>query len=188
MMTKAIGGLSRGMLSGGASSQPIRLGLLLLKPTATVPHKGGKRLDVDSLEYKILSEWIAAGTHRPDRMILASADSKLHPSTSAFGRLPASNSQFALTFPTGRRKTSPAGSSTDANAAVTQVDEQGRVSVMGFGEGAITAWYLQPHRDRNRNGPCTNQLASEIFARASRRNFIDDLVLDKLRVESSAIT
>src|SRR5207253_1029473 len=39
--------------------------LLLLKPTTAVPHKGGKRFDVDSLEYKVLSEWIAAGTPGP---------------------------------------------------------------------------------------------------------------------------
>ena len=43
--------------------------LMLLKPTGAVPHKGGKRFDVDSLDYKVLSEWIAAGspgrcTHR----------------------------------------------------------------------------------------------------------------------------
>src|SRR5262245_60447806 len=39
--------------------------LLLVKPTTAVPHKGGHRLDVDSPDYKILSEWIAAGTPAP---------------------------------------------------------------------------------------------------------------------------
>ena len=38
--------------------------LMLLKPTGAVPHKGGKRFDIDSLEYQVLSEWIAAGTPR----------------------------------------------------------------------------------------------------------------------------
>src|SRR5438045_5367959 len=33
--------------------------LMLLKATGTIPHKGGKRFEVDSREYKILSEWIA---------------------------------------------------------------------------------------------------------------------------------
>src|ERR1044071_4193237 len=45
-------------------SDPAR-SLLLLKPTATVPHKGGPRFEVDSLEYKILSEWNAAGAPPP---------------------------------------------------------------------------------------------------------------------------
>jgi hypothetical protein len=35
--------------------------LLLLKPTATLPHGGGKRLDVDSDDYKLLLRWIAQG-------------------------------------------------------------------------------------------------------------------------------
>src|SRR5215469_3354325 len=39
--------------------------LLLLKPTMTIGHGGGKRLDVGSLEYKVLSEWIAAGMAAP---------------------------------------------------------------------------------------------------------------------------
>ena len=36
--------------------------LLLLKPTGTVPHKGGQKFTTDSLEYKVLAEWIAAVT------------------------------------------------------------------------------------------------------------------------------
>ena len=35
--------------------------LLLLKPTMSVPHEGGKRFDDDSTEYQILRRWIAAG-------------------------------------------------------------------------------------------------------------------------------
>lgn len=41
--------------------------LLLLKPTLTLPHGGGKRIAVDSEEYQILSEWIAAWAPPPDR-------------------------------------------------------------------------------------------------------------------------
>src|SRR5436305_13106075 len=36
--------------------------LMLLKPTGAVPHKGGTRFETNSVEYRILSEWIAAGT------------------------------------------------------------------------------------------------------------------------------
>src|SRR5438270_10528796 len=39
--------------------------LMLLKPTGAVPHKGGKRFEVGSIDYKVLSEWIAAGTPGP---------------------------------------------------------------------------------------------------------------------------
>ncbi|HEY3966028.1 MAG TPA: Ig-like domain-containing protein, partial [Planctomycetaceae bacterium] len=35
--------------------------LILLKATGTIPHGGGARFDDDSLEYRIVSEWIAEG-------------------------------------------------------------------------------------------------------------------------------
>ena len=35
--------------------------LLLRKPSMQVPHEGGRRFAVDSAEYQILRDWIAAG-------------------------------------------------------------------------------------------------------------------------------
>jgi hypothetical protein len=40
--------------------------LMLTKPTGGVPHKGGMRFGTDSLEYRVLSQWIAAGAPQPD--------------------------------------------------------------------------------------------------------------------------
>ena len=45
-------------------SQP-GLSLLLTKPTTTVRHKGGKRFDVDSEDYRTLARWIAQGAPGP---------------------------------------------------------------------------------------------------------------------------
>jgi hypothetical protein len=39
--------------------------LILLKPTETVPHVGGRRFTVDSPEYRVLSSWIASGMTAP---------------------------------------------------------------------------------------------------------------------------
>src|SRR2546421_3012342 len=39
--------------------------LLLLKPTTAIPHKGGKRFEVGSLEYRVLADWISAGAPGP---------------------------------------------------------------------------------------------------------------------------
>ncbi|MEY5011502.1 MAG: hypothetical protein RLZZ253_2641, partial [Verrucomicrobiota bacterium] len=46
------------------SSDPVR-SLLLTKPTAAAPHKGGRRLDPKSEDYRILAEWIADGAPGP---------------------------------------------------------------------------------------------------------------------------
>ena len=35
--------------------------LMLLKPTQQIVHEGGKRFEIDSAEYRLLHEWIAAG-------------------------------------------------------------------------------------------------------------------------------
>ena len=39
--------------------------LVLTKPTGAVPHKGGLRFAVDSPEYRVVAEWIAAGAPAP---------------------------------------------------------------------------------------------------------------------------
>src|SRR5439155_20037063 len=39
--------------------------LLLQKPTGVVPHKGGVRFAPDSLEFRVLSGWIADGAPPP---------------------------------------------------------------------------------------------------------------------------
>src|SRR5580692_5574116 len=44
--------------------QPAR-SLILLKPTATIPHGGGRRFGVDSPEYRVMSGWIAQGMPEP---------------------------------------------------------------------------------------------------------------------------
>ena len=38
--------------------------LLLTKPTGTIAHKGGVRFSVDSPEYRVIADWIAAGRLR----------------------------------------------------------------------------------------------------------------------------
>src|SRR5580704_15600969 len=70
---------------------------------------------------------------------------------------------------------------TAANATVTQVDDDGQVKVIGNGEGAITAWYLSRIAVATITAPYTNSIPRRAFTRAPRRNFIDDLALEKLR-------
>ncbi|MHB8736929.1 MAG: DUF1549 and DUF1553 domain-containing protein, partial [Terriglobales bacterium] len=69
---------------------------------------------------------------------------------------------------------------TSTNESVAQVDEQGQVRVVGYGEGAITGWYLSRVVIGTVSSPFTTAVPAEVFARAERRNFIDELVLAKL--------
>jgi hypothetical protein len=156
--------------------------LLLLKATATIPHKGGKRFEVDSREYKIIADWIASGAPGPN-----AEDPRID-------RIELLPNHVVLTNGGNQQLTVRAhfndGHSEDvtrwvkytaANASVTEVNESGLVKVVGNGEGAITAWYLSRIAIATVTVPYTNSIAPELFAKAERRNFIDDLILKKLQ-------
>jgi hypothetical protein len=156
--------------------------LMLLKPTGAVPHKGGKRFETDSLEYRILSEWIAAGAPPPQQNEPRIDRIEIFPPSV---RLKLDDTQQLIVqarFTDGHvEDVTRWVKYTDANSSVTQVDETGNVRVMGYGEGAITAWYLSRIAIATVTVPYENAVAPEVFAGAKKRNFIDELVLEKLQ-------
>jgi len=156
--------------------------LVLLKPTSTIPHKGSKRFDVDSLEYKILSEWIAEGAQGPRADEARIARLEVLPDLTTLQ--PGATQQLLVRahFSDGSvQDVTRWAKYTDANAAVTAVNDTGSVTVLGHGEGAITAWYLSRIATATVTVPYTNKVAAAVFAKAPRRNFIDDLATEKLR-------
>ena len=80
--------------------------LMLLKPTMAVPHGGGKRFDSNSLEYKILSGWIAEGTPRPrddDPQVTALEVFPAAARLDRWGRTTARRARQILRWPCARR-------------------------------------------------------------------------------------
>jgi hypothetical protein len=162
-------------------SDPAR-SLMLLKPTGAVPHKGGKRFDVDSPDYRILSEWIAAGAPGPKPDDARIVRIEILPPHSTLK--PGATQQLTVKahFTDGRvQDVTRWAKYTSANETVSQIDDSGSVKVVGFGEGAVTAWYLSRIDIASVTVPYTNKVAPRIFAQAKRRNFIDELVLEKLQ-------
>ncbi|MBI1839942.1 MAG: DUF1549 domain-containing protein, partial [Verrucomicrobia bacterium] len=155
--------------------------LLLLKPTAAVPHKGAQRFTTNSIEYRILSQWIAAGTPGPKADDPRIANLRIIPETVSLR--PGMTQAFTVRarFTDGAEQDVTRWVKyTDANSAVTLVDDAGNVKVQGYGEGAITAWYLSRLAIARVVVPFTNAVDAQVFVAAPRRNFIDDLVLEKL--------
>ena len=70
---------------------------------------------------------------------------------------------------------------TSANNSVCVVSDDGLVTVMGRGEGAVSAWFLSRLALATVTVPFDNKLASSAFNKAPKRNFIDELVNDKLK-------
>jgi hypothetical protein len=156
--------------------------LMLLKPTGALPHKGGKRFEVGSPEYRVLSEWIAAGTPKSSESDARIERITILPSSV---RLQAGDTQPLLVtawFSDGHTEDVTRWTKyTAANASVAQIDEQGRVTVTGQGEGAITAWYLSRIAVATITVPFTDPPRPEAFSSLAGGNFIDELVLEKLR-------
>jgi hypothetical protein len=156
--------------------------LLLLKPTATLPHKGGKRFDVGSLEYRVLAEWIASGAPGPRNDDPRIERIEILPNHAVLA--PAASHQLLVRalFSDGHAEDVTRWAKyTAANASVAQVDDFGKVQVVGNGEGPITAWYLSRIAIASVTVPYTNAVSPSLFAKTSRRNFIDELALEKLQ-------
>lgn len=156
--------------------------LLLLKATGAVPHKGGKRFEVDSPEYRTLANWIAAGAPGPKDTDPRLAKLEVLPAhaTLKLGDLHAL--QVRAHFSDGRvEDVTRWAKYTSANESVANVGDTGETKVIGFGEAGISAWYLSQLAVGFVTSPYTNVLPAGHFDSLAARNFIDEGVHAKLR-------
>jgi hypothetical protein len=155
---------------------------MLLKPTGTLPHKGGVRFSPDSLDYRVLAEWIAAGTPPPsnedpriERLEVIPEHVVLEPGATQHLLVRAHFSDGHSEDVTHWAKY------TATNTSVAEVDDDGGLSIVGHGEGAVSAWYLSHIVVATVTVPYAIEIPRETFTSIARRNFIDDLVLEKLQ-------
>jgi hypothetical protein len=156
--------------------------LVLLKPTGAVAHKGGTRFDPASREYRVLAEWIAAGAPGPRTDDPRVRSIEIVPPRVTLA--PGATQQFIVRahYSDGTVfDATPWTKYTGSDSSVAVPDETGLVKVTGNGEGAVTAWYLSKIAIATVTVPYGNRVPEVAFAGAPRRNFVDDLVLEKLR-------
>jgi hypothetical protein len=156
--------------------------LVLLKPTRAVPHGGGQKLEVGSSDYQVLADWIADGAPAPrpgevhiQRLEVFPRASVLQPKDKLQLLVRAWYSDGHSEDVTHWVKF---GSTEDLVAAV---DQEGKVRVAGYGEAAITVWFSNLVAICRISSPLPQQVKPEVFARAPRADFVDDLVLKKLQ-------
>jgi len=156
--------------------------LLLTKPTGLIPHKGGIRFYDDSLEYRVIAEWIADGQTPPkendprlERLEVLPGQALLKPED---------KQQLSVIahFTDGRTEEVTQWTRfTSTNLSVAEVNKSGIVQVTGYGEGSIVAGYLATNVISGVTVPYSKSAsATEIFAKAERNNLIDDIILKKL--------
>ncbi len=156
--------------------------LLLTKATTALKHTGGKRIEPDSRDYRILAEWISAGAAAPTRDDAALESLEIFPPLATLK--PGDRPRFLVraNYSDGRQEdVTPWAKFTSSNEAVATVDDDGNGEVIGHGEGAVTAWFSSRIVIARISSPWPNEIPEAVYADAPRRNFIDDLVLDQLQ-------
>jgi hypothetical protein len=174
--------LTREAIGRRISTQDPGRSVVLLKPTLLIPHAGGRRFGTESLEYKVIAEWISEGTKPPseaDRRI-----EKISVEPRSLKLRPGSKQQLLVTahFNDGSREDVTGWVRFEStNAGTASVDERGWVELKGAGEAGITTMYLSKVDVASMVVPFPNKARDAAFASAQQNNYIDKLVLDKLK-------
>ena len=156
--------------------------LFLMKPSGALAHKGGKRFEVDSEDYRILAAWIAAGCPAPTPEDVKLARLEISPSENALLLGQSMQLSVKAHYSDGReRDITRWAKFTSTDETVASVDSAGNLTVQGSGQGAITAWFSSQIVIARVVVPYPNTLAPDVFANAPRSGFIDDLVLEQLQ-------
>ena len=156
--------------------------LILTKPTGAISHKGGIRFAVNSPEYRVIAEWIAAGAPAPlpsdpriERLEILPAKSKLSIGV---------KQQLIVRayFTDGHaEEVTRWAKFTSNNDSVATIDPLGLATVTGSGEVAVSAWYLSQNVVATISVPYPSATSADVFATAPSKNFIDELSLSKLK-------
>jgi hypothetical protein len=157
--------------------------LILLKPTMTVPHKGGLRFEPDSPAYEILAQWIAAGALPPIDVDPRIESLEVFPNEVMLRPKDEQRIVVRARYSDGRTNDVTQWAKFSAtNEAVAGVSEEGKITCLGFGGGAISVWYSSKIVNVRITSPYETQLPDAVFVDARRRNFIDESVLKQLAV------
>ena len=164
------------------SGEPDR-SLLLTKAAATVPHGGGPRLGVGDPDYEIFRSWIAAAMPRDPANSPTLAGISVTPTARSLR--PGEEQQLVITArysDSSTRDVTHLAAFQSSESAVVSATEEGLVRAGTLpGEAAITARYEGNFASCEVAIPLPGEVPAEVYARFPRRNFIDDLVVNKLR-------
>ncbi len=156
--------------------------LFVAKPAGMIRHQGGMRLPPESRDYRVLVEWITNGASGPSKK-----DSKLktlHVQPDLIRLQPGDRQRLIVTaeYEDGLREdVTDWAKFSSSDQTVARVDSEGTVEIIGNGDGAIVVWFSSQLVLARLSSPFPNQISDDRYAAAPRRNFIDDLVLEKLR-------
>lgn len=118
--------------------------LLLSKPSGLVPHGGGKRIDPNSADYRLLSEWLNQGSPLGREDVPRAVEIRVSPSERVLGNEVQQQILATAVFSDGSTRDVTSLAAFTSNAGhVAEVDRNGLVRTGKVpGEAAITVHYM----------------------------------------------
>lgn len=155
--------------------------LILAKPTTAIAHKGGLRLEADSFNYQRLAEWITAGAQGPTADDATLRKLEVFPDATTLRKGDQQPLLVRATYDDGRQEDVTSWTRFEAtNETVAKVNEEGLVTIVGHGEGAIVASFANQIMLSRTTVPYEQKINADRLKHAPRRNFVDELVLRQL--------
>ena len=158
--------------------------LLLQKPTATLPHGGGKRFEVGSFEYNLLTRWINQGFPRNTASTPTLEKVTVEPQERLL--IFHEEQQLCVTahYSDGsRRDVTHLAAFMSSESAIVEVDHDGLLKAGPIpGESAIMTRYSGQIAICRTLIPLPEKVPAGFYAKLPRHNFIDDLVWKKLKL------
>lgn len=157
--------------------------LLLQKASFSLPHGGGQLLKKNSLEYRVIREWIEGGAQAPTAADVEVLSLEVFPKSAVLKNGAEQQLVVRAKYSDGRMEDVTRWAKYSSNdEGVAQVDDAtGRVKMLGQGESAITVWYSSKVLYTRLAVPFENEVAAEKYSKIPSRNYIDDLVVAKLK-------
>ena len=156
--------------------------LVLAKPTLTVDHDGGKRMEVDGWEYRLLRAWIQAGAKRdPEELTLLKLE--MTPPRIVFGKPgEAVSLKVVAEWSNGQREdVTPLCRFSTNDDNMARVSAAGQVTAAGAGDTHLIVFYDNDVQAVSVLMPVSD-LAGPRYPQVVTANRVDELVVEKLRV------
>jgi Protein of unknown function (DUF1549)/Protein of unknown function (DUF1553) len=153
--------------------------LVLAKPSGAIAHKGGIRFATTSLDYRILAEWLSAGGAPPKDDDPRVQQLEILPSRSIQRIGQTQQILVRARYSDGRTEdVTRLVKWSSSDEAVGRVDDHGKTSVIGPGEGAVVAWYASRLAIARITVPYESKSPAKTAVAYTRkpRNFIDEQV------------
>ncbi len=156
--------------------------LMLLKASQETPHKGGKRMEVDSWEYKLFSRWIQAGAKGVEDDDIGFERLEISPSQIVFTK-PGETVQVKVTaiWRDGQQEdVTPLCRFRTNDESVSEISLNGEVKALGVGDTHVVAFYDNGIAPVQTLLPVSNQIGPQ-YPSVPTPTKVDELVVQKLK-------